>query len=436
MNNKLVTILLVTLVTLVGFFLRFLSFTNNPNSLNIDEVSYGYSAYSILKTGKDENGVFMPLTFRSTGDYKNPLLIYSLVPSIALFGFNEFSVRLTTVLFATFSIPLFFLLVHSLSKSLRIALIGATLLSISGWHIFYSRFASESQVGVFFLILGMWFFQKMLDSWKIWTFLAGISLSLSMYAYHSERLFIPVFIFLFLAISYKKFRKNLPNTINFLLICVILVLPLTYLILFNSINTRAGMIFLTQDIDYTRYVIIDHLVKSNENILAFFFWIERYLNYFQPDFLFFNGLNMTYTGTIGLGVLYLFELPWLILGIIFLIKDRLHNKEFLILWILVGLLPASLTNNEQSAVRSLIILPPLIVIVAIGAEKFIFFISKIRNQTLKILVSSLYFFLIAVVLLQAFLIFTVHFPLQKGEAFMEGTKQSVLYALENKEKYQ
>lgn len=419
----------------MGGFLRFYQITANPPSLNIDEVSYGYSAYSVLKTGRDENGVFMPLFFKSIGDYKNPVLIYSMIPSIAVFGLNEFAVRFTTALVGTLSIPIFFLFLSSLLKNSKVALFGAAILTISPWHIYYSRFASDHLMGVFVLILGMWFFQRMIENGRAWVFPSAFTLVLSMYTYHSQRLFVPLFVTSLLIINLKKIKLQKMNIIFFVLISSLLLLPLIYFSIVGPANTRAGMIFLSLDIDYTRYVILDHLQKAGENFLLFFFWVKRYLNYFQPDFLFFNGLNMTKPGTLGLGILYLFELPFLLFGIIELIKNRVQNRAVIILWVLLGLIPASLTNNEQSAGRTLLVLPAIITIVSLGLLRCLSFVSNIRKGYFKFLFSSLYLFVCIALLVQAFLVFVVYFPKQRGEAFMEGTKETVLYALHNKDQY-
>ncbi len=434
MNKSIKIILVVLILTIIGGFLRFFNNTRNPNSLNIDEVAYGYSAYSILKTGHDENGIFLPMTFRSVGDFKNPILIYTLVPSIAIFGLNEFSVRFTTALLGTLTIPAFFLLVQSLVKIRKIALLAAAALAISPWHIYYSRFASESLIGLFFLILGIYFFQK-IQQGLVWIFLSSLNLMLAAYSYHSLRLFIPIFIFSLILVELKKKRVKKKNLFYFVVICLILGLPLLYITLFGSANTRAGMVFLSQDIDYTRYVIIDHIKRSGELFLLFFFWLKRYLNYFQPDFLFFQGLNMTTPGTLGLGVLYLYELPWFILGLLEFIKKKIENKAVIILWILIGIFPASLTNNEQSSVRSLIILPMLLLIISYGAIYFLKLINGLENKYFKLGMICGYLLFIVIVLVQSFLVFSVHFPLERGEAFMEGTKETVLYALKNRDKY-
>lgn len=435
MNRKLSTVFIVAVIILFGAVLRFYNLTENPNSLNNDEVAYGYNAYSILKTARDEYGVFMPLSFQSVGDYKNPVLIYLLVPSIAVFGLNEFGIRFVSAFFGVISIPVFFLFLRILSKNDKITLIGTALLAISPWHIYYSRFTSDHLVALFLLILGMYFFQKMLEGKKIWAFLSAFILILSMYTYHTNRLFIPLFILAVLIINYKKLSIDKYKTIIFMLTCAILLIPIIYLSFTSKANTRAAMVFLTQDIEYTRYVILDHIQRKGEYFLLFFFWIRKYLNYFQPDFLFFTGLNMTKTGTLGLGVLYLFELPWLILGIIGLVNSQIRNKATIISWLLIGLIPASITNNEQSAGRSLIILPVILIIISFGVLNFFRYLNLIKNKLLKISAISVYALFVLVVLIQAVLVFSVHFPRQRDEAFMKGTKEAVLYALENKDKY-
>lgn len=57
-------------ILLLGTFLRFYQLGEIPLGLNQDETAIGYNAYSILQTGRDEYGVFMPLYFKSQqGNY-------------------------------------------------------------------------------------------------------------------------------------------------------------------------------------------------------------------------------------------------------------------------------------------------------------------------------------------------------------------------------
>ena len=85
-------------ITILAAILRLYQLGKIPLSLEWDEVALGYDAYSILKTGRDQFGQFLPVTFRSLDDYKPPLYEYLTVPSVFLFGLNAFSTRLPSAL--------------------------------------------------------------------------------------------------------------------------------------------------------------------------------------------------------------------------------------------------------------------------------------------------------------------------------------------------
>src|SRR4030043_1321992 len=87
------------LIILFALILRLFKIDSYPPSLTWDETSLGYNAYSILTSGYDEHGEFLPLArFIAFGDYKPPGYIYAAVPSVILFGLKEFSVRLPSAL--------------------------------------------------------------------------------------------------------------------------------------------------------------------------------------------------------------------------------------------------------------------------------------------------------------------------------------------------
>ena len=106
--------MVLILILMLAAVLRFYQLGQIPPSLNWDEVSNGYNAYSILKTARDEHGNFLPLTFRAFGDYNPALSVYTLVPSIALFGLNEFAVRFPSALLGTLTVLLTYLMVKQL----------------------------------------------------------------------------------------------------------------------------------------------------------------------------------------------------------------------------------------------------------------------------------------------------------------------------------
>src|SRR3989338_489602 len=120
------------LILVLAAWLRFYRLTDFPPGLYSDEASYGYNAYSILTTGRDEWGKFLPLTIQSFGDYKPPMTAYLTIPSIAIFGLNEFAVRFPSAVFGTLTVLLIYLLAQEIHRDA--ALLAALLLAISPWH--------------------------------------------------------------------------------------------------------------------------------------------------------------------------------------------------------------------------------------------------------------------------------------------------------------
>src|SRR3989338_2535098 len=158
---------LILIIVLIGFFVRFYKITSSPEGLYIDETSIGYNAYSIIKTGHDEHGKFMPLFFEAFGEYKLPVYVYSVVFVQLFIGPSDLSVRLPAVIFGTLTIPLLFLFSKELLKNNPslfiknlVSPLGAFLLATSPWHFQFSRPGFEASIGLFFLILGLYLFFK------------------------------------------------------------------------------------------------------------------------------------------------------------------------------------------------------------------------------------------------------------------------------------
>ncbi|MBI2596216.1 glycosyltransferase family 39 protein [Candidatus Daviesbacteria bacterium] len=452
MNSKKSTLIILFLLTLLGGLLRFYKLTENPVSLNPDEVSFAYSAYSVLKTGKDEYGKFLPITFKSVGDYKNPVPVYSLVLSEAVFGLNDFGERFPFAFFGTLAIPVLFFLAFQLTKNKNIAFLAAGMLVISPWHVFYSRYGNDPPMGMVVASLGLLFFLKMIEKRGIYTILAAFFLVLSMYSYYSERVFIPLLFLLLITLFFGNLKKHLKSTIVFLTASAIFVSLLVLRSFFGPDLARGNMVFIAKDVDYLRYIALDHVspglnlggIHIEETFALLTLVVGRYLNYLQPDFLFFTGLNMTHEGSLGLGVLYLFDLPLLILGILELIKGKFPNRglntkyqvPLIFGWIALSFIPAALTNNEHNAGRTIQALPMVLLISAIGFTKFIEFIRKMKQVYIKTAAVLFCGLFVLISLIHALITYSVHFPVDRSEFSMKGNKEAVEYILANKEKYQ
>ena len=147
-------------IFLLALFLRVYRLPTFPFGFHADEVRVGWNAYSILKTGADDRGNILALYYNTFGDYRPTGIFYLTIPSILIFGVNEFAVRFPSALLGALTIfPLFFF-VKEISKDKKLALIAGLLLALNPWHISTSRATSEVVISMFFALSGLYFFFK------------------------------------------------------------------------------------------------------------------------------------------------------------------------------------------------------------------------------------------------------------------------------------
>lgn len=375
MMNKHVWILLI-LVVVFAFFFRFFKVTEIPPSLNWDEVSIGYNAYSVLKTGRDEWGVFLPIHFQAFGEFKLPVQIYASIPAIAIFGLNDFGVRITPVIYGTLSVLFLFFLGRKIFKSNFIGLISALLLAISPWHIQLTRASFESAFAVLWIILGVWFFIKGLEE-KKWLVISMIPFALSIYTYNSARAFTPL---LLLAIGIIYCRAILKNPKLFIVsgaIFALLMVPLVPSLLSSERSARFKLVSVTDDsglvprINQNRGLStlpqpLPRLVHNKVTYISMY-TVKNYLSHFTPDFLFISGAPHKQHHVQNMGQLYMFQAPFLLLGLYFLFKKRLEHHFLLLSSVLLAFIPVSITNDSiPHALRTLIAVPFYQLLTAFG----------------------------------------------------------------------
>src|SRR5258706_80174 len=103
-RKNIITILILSIAILIAIITRGYKLGSAPAGLYLDEAGQGYSAYSILKTGKDEFGKSFPIVFRSFTDFKTPVYVYLIEPLIPIFGLTKFAVRFPSFLFKNITV--------------------------------------------------------------------------------------------------------------------------------------------------------------------------------------------------------------------------------------------------------------------------------------------------------------------------------------------
>ncbi len=389
MKNNIVLFIII----IISLVLRIYSLDKAPLELFGDEIDVGLQASSILQTGKDYSGNPYPVMFKSFGEYRLPLYIYSSVPFISVFGLNEWGLRLTDVFWGILGIIGLYFLTKILFNA-KVGLISATLLAISPWHIQYSRQAGiEALLLLTIVTWAVYFFLVGLNNFK-YQILSVVLFALSIYAYATAIIFVPVICLVLIILNLKIVRKLAIKKI-ILLTAIGIIIAVPYLNLY--ISGQSAQRFSTISIwsDNTLVDEINTRRKIENSQLSPFFHNKpliysyemagNYVKALSLDFLFFKG-DPNLRHSIGsMGEFYWFELILFVLGIYLLVKipkEENRNKLLIIIWLLISPIPASLTRDgSYHASRLIFMLVPITIICALGMfwliEKKNYFKNKI-----------------------------------------------------------
>lgn len=436
--------IILCLIFLLGLILRFYGLDKNPPSLNWDEVSHGYNAFSILKTGTDEWGQLPVANFRAYGDYPLPLNLYLTIPGIIFFGLNEWTVRFPSALFGSLLIIITYFLTRKFTDE-EGSLISAFLVAISPWTILTSRQTLQSTPAIFLITLGILFFLKGLSGKKFFLLLGVLGLGLSTYTYHNTRILAPL-IFLLLFFFYRKSLIKFKLTATLILILAVLFfVPLVKVITSTEGSARSiwvGILDQGAINEINQYRNSVSLPSTAARLIynkpAYFIVksAANYLGYFSPEYLGLSGGTQYQFSVPNFGIVYIVCLPFFYLGLFLLFKNFLKNdlkKKFLLIWLLIGPIPAAITRDPYQVVRSTTMLPALFVVTALGFGNFLSFekMKKWRNSFLALFILSNLIFL-GIYLY----IFWFNYPKQYSFAWQYGYKQAVDYIKINGDKYQ
>lgn len=359
----------IIVLTLIGVFSVILNVVKKdsvPACMNADEAAFGYNAYSILKTGRDEYATPAPLRLKSFGDFKMPLYSYLSVPFIATFGLNETGTRsLNTVLAFFFPVALFFLS-RELFKNDVSALVSSFLVASSLGLAILGRQAHEGYLSALLVTICCIFFLRWLRIKSKMAFgLLLLSLFFLLLSYQSARIFA---IFFFLFAAYKSLVKQL---------------PIRYLIMF----TFALVIFAVPDVLYQPARVSNLLFYKNPGLglktqelrqeggsqvmynkltVGATQFLGQHLMYYSPQFLATRGDENYRFGFSEMPPITYVEYLLLFTGLYFLIRQKHKNRDFLIALLLITPLAGSLSWAGASLTRTLFLLPLIALIAGYG----------------------------------------------------------------------
>ncbi|HUD09765.1 MAG TPA: glycosyltransferase family 39 protein [Patescibacteria group bacterium] len=428
--------LLLLLVVIIAAFLRFYQLGSNPPSLTWDEAAWGYNAYSIGIDGKDEFGRLLPHDYlESFGDFKPPMYVYLDAIPVKALGLNEFATRVPSALFGVLTVFLTYFLVQRIfwnSKDKRkYALASAFILAISPWHIMLSRAAFEANVATFFLVLGIWGFLAATQDKKWYLLISAVSFALSMYTFNTARVVAPLLVIILVLAFRKRLWQIKKEVLIAFIIGLAVFLPTFRFLLtpqaalrFQEVNIFSDPSIVktaNQEIANDQNAFWSKIIH-NRRVLYSLDYVKHYFDNLSPSFLFIKGDGNPKFSIQSVGQMYLWDIPFVVIGILFLIRKKEGHWWLVPLWLLIGIIPAATAEQTPHALRIEASLPTFQIISAYGLIIFLSMVKRFRYVVAAVLIG-----LLLINLAYFCHDYFAHYPSEFSGEWQYGYKQSIDY---------
>lgn len=388
LHFKYSTSIILLTIFIFALVLRIVLLSEFPVGFQTDEAIIGDTGYSLLKTARDTNGVFLPLYTEVFGDYIPTGYHVMTVPSIMMFGLSEFATRLPGALFGALTVFPVYYLARVFFKRKRIALLSALFFAAAPWSLILSRGSSEASIAVFFVLGGFAFYLDSFQKMSVRRLIAGaMMLSMSFFIYHTPRLFVPLmlaslFVYFFPQIKALK-NKGYRNMLVLVSIIVVLIVGIL-IISFNGATARFNQVSIFSYPE-TRLVMEEQIredgsmqspiltrVFHNKIINNSFAFIGNYSEYLSINTLFLRPGVPKLFEIPNVGLIYILFIPFFFYGAARIIMHKDKTMKTVFIWVLVAPITAALTVDDVPNMRRASILFPIIEMISIfGLVSFI-----------------------------------------------------------------
>jgi len=252
----------------------------------------------------------------------------------------------------------------------HLPILSAFLLAISPWHLQFSRGGFEVNLAVFFFLLASLLVVLYLKEKNFIYLSTGyLFYVLTIYTYDSYRILSPLVLIMLTLLIFWKMPKHRIKLILLGAFCLLLFFPI---LLFSL--TANGMARFSQTSAFIEYPARNLLEKIKIYPMVF---IKNYFSYFSSDYLFIFGDGIGRHQLPGFGLLFSWQLPFILAGLYSLIKEKKSYLTYFILGILVlSPIAGAFARPSPHTLRNLLSVVSFISLSSIG---IIIILDKIKK---------------------------------------------------------
>ncbi len=397
-KRKFAALLLLALIFTISISVRFYKIGKIPNGISPDEASIGYNAYSILRTGKNIYGENFPLFFKFFDSNVGGLTIYSIVPTIFIFGLNDFSIRVVPAALGVLATIIIYLLARLLyPKDKYISYIAGLTFALAPWSVAISRAAFGHINIILFYLLFLLFLIFSISKKSKFIPLAALFLGLTLYTYLAAIIYLPLLLIVSGIVYRKELSKNLP--ILLFSFAILLLISLPAIKYYYSPNSRARLTSISvftpeialpisiSEMDYDQENgLPSSNIIHNRRLVYLDELTGNYLKYLNLDYLFVNAKEVRYFYVNNVGLFHLIELPFFLFGLYTVAKRRTKSDQLILGLLLIGPVPAIITLGTAYPHRALLMLLAIQLISAVGMSQAFELLHKQRRKKFSLVV--------------------------------------------------
>lgn len=387
----------LAIIIAISVFFHFYKYSEVPACVNADEAAFGYNAFSITKTLKDEYGAFLPSRLQSFNDIKLPLYTYLTAPFVAVLGLNMFSVRLAARLAGIVLVPIVFLFAYELFRDKKVADLAALLTALSPWVYIVSRHAHEASISAPIIAVSIWMLVRYINTDKRKYALISLgAIFLATFSYHSARLFLffNVGVLSIALLKKRKLTASFIQTNMVILIILVAVITIPLGIDMRHGASRVRNLFFTTNTGFQ--ASLDEYLREDSNRIFHnkgtqFFKeaVFRYVQQTSPEFFILHGDTNPRFGMNWLSLITPIEYMGIGMGLYYLFKNKARHRWMLVAMLLLAPLGNSLTWIEYSLTRIYVMIIPILIIVAYGGVCFFKNISNVPPLQKRLIIGFL-----------------------------------------------
>jgi len=333
---------------IIGILIRIYNFPIAISEINCDEIMTIVNAKSILDTGKDIDGISLPVYLHAWGG-QSVVLLYLMVLTIKIFGYTLFASRLPLLIMSIISLFIFYDLLKKISNNEKVALIGLGLVVIAPWQILQSIWALDCNMFPHFLLIAMdLLYTGVQKSKRALLYIAMVFFGICLYCYGLAIYFVPIFLIIIAIYLKKKDKVKYKDIFISIAVFAIVALPIITMFILNLFKLESIVI---GDITIPYY---PNLAREKDMLFFSENFIMQLLENIKSTFqvIFIQSDDMEWNSVPMFGTIYYISIIFFLIGVIVSIKNMKKEKDnfgkvILILWLIMSIFTGFVANKAN-----------------------------------------------------------------------------------------